>query len=669
MPFRDDTLPLIYFDPTRITQTESGYVTFTVMLSEAQMQDVTVDYATVAGSATTDGDYSGIVGSTLTFAAGEMSKTIEVYVYPDDDSETDESYFLELFNPVGATFGEQNHSLKATGWILDDDAGGGQRALAVTAPVVVEEEEGVATFTVSLSQAFDEETTLNFETVSGSALAGQDFVAASNSLVFAAGETEASVMVTLLDDGLAEATESFGLKVTGGGLSAISQATLFDDDASLPVVSVEGGAAEEGGYVSFKLQLSAPSTSDVTVDYETVAGTAISDTDFNATSGTVTFKAGETTKFVSVYTYQNLTPAEPDETFFLRLLDPVGATFGPGDKAPQATQWILDEDPGAEKRALTVTGVTADEASQGKTGQATFTIAISRPLDTDLTLTYATRDGTAKAGSDYVAASGSVTISAGATEAQVTVDLLSDTLAEKAEAFTLSVSGIPEDDFAPGGGIVSKATARILDGTVKGTSGSDVLLGTSGADRIEAGAGSDRLSGLGANDRLYGGSGSDKLYGGNGHDRGYGGSGTDTVAGGKGNDQLFGGSGSDRLYGGAGNDRLYGDAGTDRLYGGAGDDTFIFSKLGDSPAGKGRDRIYGFDRADDLIDLSGIDANTGKKGNQAFEFIGTKQYSDTAGELRLSGKVVAGDVDGDGRSDFNIELASLSKLGAGDFIL
>lgn len=669
MPFRDDDLPLIYFDPTRVAQSEGGYVTFTVMLSEAQMQDVTVDYATVAGSATSEADYNGIAGPTLTFAAGETSKTIDVYVYSDDDSETDESYFLELFNPVGATFGEQNHSLKATGWILDDDAGGGQRALTVAAPVVVEEEDGVATFTVSLSQAFDEDTTLNFETVSGSALAGVDFEAASGSLTFEAGQTEAAVAVTLLDDGLAEATESFGLKVTGGDLSATSQATLFDDDSSPPVVSVEGGAAEEGGYVTFKVELSAPSTSDVTVDYETLAGTAISDTDFNATSGTVTFEAGETTKFVSIYTYQNLTPAEPDETFFLRLLDPVGAAFGPGDKAPQATQWILDEDPGTEKRALTVTGVTADEASQGTAGQATFTIAISRALDTDLTLTYATKDGTAKAGSDYVAASGSVTIHAGATEAQVTVDLLSDTSAEKAETFTLSVSGIPEDDFAPSGGIVSKATAKILDGTVKGTSGSDVLLGTSGADRIEAGAGSDRLSGLEANDRLYGDSGSDKIYGGNGHDRGYGGSGTDTVAGGKGNDQLFGGSGKDKLYGGDGNDRLYGDAGADRLYGGAGDDTFIFTKVGSSPVGKGRDRIYGFDRDDDLIDLSGIDANTKKTGNQAFEFIGNKQYSDTPGELRFSGKVIAGDVDGDGKSDFNIELASISKLGAGDFIL
>lgn len=669
MSFRDDNLPFIYFDPTRVAQTEGGYVTFTVMMSEAQMQDTTVDFATVSGSATADSDYNAIEGQTLTFAAGETSQTIDVYVYGDDDSETDESYFLELFNPFGATFGDQNHSLKATGWILDNDAGGGQPALAVAGPVVVEEEDGVATFTVSLSQAFDEETTLNFETVSGSALAGQDFEAASGSLVFAAGETEATVAVTLLDDGLTEATENFGLKVTGGGLATLSQATLFDDDSSLPVVSVEGGAAEEGGYVTFKVQLSGPSTSDVTVDYETVAGTAISDTDFNATSGTVLFKAGETTKFVSVYTYDNLTPPEADETFFLRLLNPVGTTFGPGDKAPQATQWILDEDPGAEKRALTVTGVTADEASQGKAGQATFTIAISRAFDTDLTLTYATKDGTAKAGSDYVASSGSVTIHAGATEAQVTVDLLNDTTAEKAETFTLSVGGIPTDDFAPSGGVVSKATAKILDSTIKGTNASDVLVGTSSADRIEAGSGNDKLSGLNANDRLYGGSGSDKVYGGNGHDRGYGGSGTDTVAGGKGNDQLFGGGGNDKLYGGDGNDRLYGDAGADRLYGGVGDDTFVFSKISDSPVGKGRDRIYGFDRDDDLIDLSGIDANTTKKGNQAFEFIGSKQYSDTPGELRFSGKVIAGDVDGDGKSDFNIELASISKLGAGDFIL
>ena len=68
------------------------------------------------------------------------------------------------------------------------------------------------------------------------------------------------------------------------------------------------------------------------------------------------------------------------------------------------------------------------------------------------------------------------------------------------------------------------------------------------------------------------------------------------------------------------------------------------------------------------IDLSTIDANTHKHGNQAFHFIGSHHFGHNAGELRYSSHIVQGDVNGDGKADFDIHV-NASHLVQGDFLL
>jgi len=142
-----------------------------------------------------------------------------------------------------------------------------------------------------------------------------------------------------------------------------------------------------------------------------------------------------------------------------------------------------------------------------------------------------------------------------------------------------------------------------------------------------------------------------------------------------GNDKITGGSGDDKLEGFGGNDMLYGRQGADRLYGGAGADAFTFKSVRDSTVdAEGRDTIYDFKASQkDRIDLRAIDANTTKGGNQAFSFIGKKDFHSKAGELRYekygSGVLVSGDVDGDGNADFSILVKGVSSLSKGYFIL
>lgn len=142
------------------------------------------------------------------------------------------------------------------------------------------------------------------------------------------------------------------------------------------------------------------------------------------------------------------------------------------------------------------------------------------------------------------------------------------------------------------------------------------------------------------------------------------------LQGGAGNDKLHGYRGRDHLNGGDGNDVLRGGKGEDNLVGGDDADVFAFRYISHAGHGSSRDVIRDFSGAEgDKIDLRGIDANTDWSGNQAFSFIGSKGFSGKAGQLRYDDGVVAGDADGDGNADFQIELANNYRLDGGDFLL
>jgi hypothetical protein len=102
-------------------------------------------------------------------------------------------------------------------------------------------------------------------------------------------------------------------------------------------------------------------------------------------------------------------------------------------------------------------------------------------------------------------------------------------------------------------------------GTVRGTSGPDVIVGSKGADSIEGRGGADVICGLGGPDTIKGGAGADWVEGGGGNDLVYGGKGNDRIAGQAGSDRLIGGAGDDKVSGGAGVDICAVGPGKDRL--------------------------------------------------------------------------------------------------------
>ena len=184
-------------------------VTFTVTLSPTSASPVTVQWATVNGSATAPSDYQPASG-TLTFAAGDGIETLVVNVNGDLLNEEDETFRVDLSNAVGAAIGDG----QGTGNITNDDP---LPSLAASDVAVAEGDTGTttATFTVALSAASGRTVTVNYGTANGTATAPGDYAAASGTLTFTPPATTQPVAVTVQGDTLDELAETFTVNLTG----------------------------------------------------------------------------------------------------------------------------------------------------------------------------------------------------------------------------------------------------------------------------------------------------------------------------------------------------------------------------------------------------------------------------------------------------------------------
>ncbi len=206
----DDAIPTISINDPTLTEGNSGTanMTFTLTLSAASGRTVTVAYATSDGTATQPADYSARTG-TVTFTAGQVSRTFTVPVVGDTLDEFDETFVADLATPTNATIAK-SHSVAT---IVDNDA---LPTISTANVTVTEGDSGtaVATFTVSLSAASAKPITVDFATADGTATAGADYEATSGTLSWAPGEVTKTVAVTIDGDLLDEANETFTMNLT-----------------------------------------------------------------------------------------------------------------------------------------------------------------------------------------------------------------------------------------------------------------------------------------------------------------------------------------------------------------------------------------------------------------------------------------------------------------------
>jgi hypothetical protein len=456
----DDLPPSISFLQSAVSLTEgdagNGSMVFTVKLSEASGQNVTVNFATT-NVTTTNADLAAIAGSTLTFAPGETEKLITVLITGDLVDEIDETFTLNLTNPVGATLANPvNDKVTATGTILDNDIAPTMNIDSVTHD---ETNSGQInyTFTVTLSAASGQTVVVPFTTEDGTAtVGGLDYIPTSGSITFLPGQTSRTITVQTSGDLLNETNETFKLtltppaNVTAG--TSVGIGTITNDDA-LPEVAISSSAPKSEGNSGtseffFEIQLLHASGQVVTVDYSTANGTAdVTNDDYVGQSARVTFEPGATSKLITVLVNGD-TRNEANETFTVFLTNPQNATLVSGQSSGQGQ--ILNDD---ALPTISIGDFTHAEGNSGNT-DFVFQVTLSALSGQQVTVVYTTADGTATVGnSDYVATSGTLTFAAGVGTQTVTVQVKGDLFDESDETFKVNLTNPTNATLADAQGI------------------------------------------------------------------------------------------------------------------------------------------------------------------------------------------------------------------------
>ena len=231
---------------------------------------------------------------------------------------------------------------------LDDRIVPAQLTLSVGDATVTEGNEGTTTaaVVVRLQAPSNKTVTVNYSSANGTATAGSDYGAASGTLTFTPGVTSKTIAVPVYGDRLGEHNETFFVNLSGAKGAKIADrqgvVTILDDE---PRIRIENGFRDEysgTGLLPLAVRLSVPSDEVVTVNFATADGTALAGSDYVATSGTLTFAPGETTKYILVEVINDDIPeGSADEFFYVNLSGLTGDYFLAND---QAIGWIIDAD-------------------------------------------------------------------------------------------------------------------------------------------------------------------------------------------------------------------------------------------------------------------------------------------------------------------------------------
>ncbi len=331
---------------------------------------------------------------------------------------------------------------------------GGQTSIGISAASVTEGDEGTTelAFTLTLDAPSRKDINVDFLTADQTATAGSDYNAAAGTVTFPRGSSMARVRIQIIGDMEVENDESFKLTLSNpvNAILKNSEATgtiLNDDTGTVPndnpppppapQLGIAPASTAEGNSgsssMTFTISLDRPAEKEVSVEFSTSDGSAKAGSDYQAASGKATIPAGETSTTISVQITGD-TSVEQDETFRIVLNNPANAIL----QTAEAIGTILNDDSAPPPQL----GIAPASTAEGNSGSSnmTFTISLDRPAEKEVTMEFSTSDGSAKAGSDYQAASGKATIPAGETSTTISVQITGDTLVESDETFTLSLN-------------------------------------------------------------------------------------------------------------------------------------------------------------------------------------------------------------------------------------
>ncbi len=489
----------------------AGQLDFTVRLNAPAPQQVTVDVATADGEATSHANVTATsLGQdfeakteTLTFAAGEQTKTFSVVTLDDTIHERNETFTAKLSTPA-QNLNRYNSSrqwstltilsdVTAVGTIDDDD-----QALVASVSraysIVNEDQVGPVRFTVELSHpnttASERNPAVGWRTAPGTAVLGADYQGANGKLTFMPGVNTGFIDVDIVDDILFESSlETFRVELVANDtrLATISSIEWFfevsirDNETLTASISADAVTVAEGNDTTFTVTLTGGvPADDVSVPFET-SGTATVTDDYSAPKGAITFPPGDASGKAGVLeisageskgtiTFPVLADgiSENQETLKVEIFSAATDQRAGSVSTTEniATTRILDQD------ELTVSISDAPSVTEGSV--ATFTITLSTISNQDVSAGWSTKQvgnsldagETAVPDKDYTAASGTVAIPAGDRSATFTVATTQDTLAEGVETFVVMLEEVTIGNSSPPEMVplgVTKAEGTIVD--------------------------------------------------------------------------------------------------------------------------------------------------------------------------------------------------------------
>jgi hypothetical protein len=339
--------PAISVNDVTVTEGNAGTVTATFTITQDARGKSSVRYSTANGTARSPDDYLSRTGR-LKFAGGHRTNKVAITVVGDTLDESNETFFLRLSVPVGATLADA----EGRGTITDNDAPPSVSSVATaTVPEGNSGDAPFASIDVTLSAPSGRAVSVDYTTIDGSANSGSDYDLTAGTLDFPAGQTVGSVTVRVIGDDATEGDETFDVDLANPVNATLgahpTTITIQDNDPIPPgsaVLNVTGATVREGNTgtrtLTFTVTRSGNTSTAVNVDYQTGNGDALAPSDYVSASGNLSFAASVTTATVSV-DVKGDRRLEHRERFFLSLLNPsLGAAIEKG----QANGWIRDDD-------------------------------------------------------------------------------------------------------------------------------------------------------------------------------------------------------------------------------------------------------------------------------------------------------------------------------------
>ena len=438
------------------TEGEDPSLDFVVTLAPAAAWTVTVDYATHAGTARAGADYTDTSG-TLTFAPGETAKTVSVPVIDDTVEDTPETLTVRLSNanpPYNEEEGEWEWGSQEAGVLIADAVATGTirntedqaepRAVSVSDASAAEGDSVV--FTVSLSATSSQQVTVDYATSDGTATAGEDYTATSGTLTFQAGETTKTISVPITDDTDNEGDETFTVTLSNAAGADLGTQAATGTIRNRPVApltaSFSGVPAEHDG---------SEFTFDLSFSENVAAGYArIRDYAFSVNGATIK-KANRKTQGSN----QNWTvTVDPTDNGGVSITLPAttncsaqGAICTADGRRLSNSSSATVAGPAAVVETTPTVSIAGGSGTEGDDGSIAFTVTLDEAASGTVTVDYATADGSAEAGDDYTAASGTLSFAAGETSKAISVAIDDDIDNESDETFTVTLSNASGADL------------------------------------------------------------------------------------------------------------------------------------------------------------------------------------------------------------------------------